>query len=339
MKTIIVTGGSGFIGSAMVKSLIDLNYSVINIDKLSYASHPNCLDKIKGSKKYFFEKADICNKKLVNEIFDKYSPDGLIHFAAESHVDNSISNPDLFIESNIVGTLNLLEATRLYFKKIDHNKKNNFRFLHISTDEVFGDLKKGDSPFDESNKYFPSSPYSASKASSDHLVSAWNRTFDIPTIISNCSNNYGPFQNGEKLIPKTILNAIKGKKIPIYGNGNQIRDWLYVQDHIEALILIFNKGKIGETFNIGGKNELRNIQVVSTICEMLDKKVIQKPKNLDSFFSLVEFVSDRPGHDKRYAINSEKISFSLGWSPKESFQSGIEKTVNWYLDNLETFNE
>ncbi len=326
---ILVTGGAGFIGSAVIRYIIqNTKNCVINVDKLTYAANLESLHQISDSERYFFEKIDICSKDDIFNIFKKYKPQKVIHLAAESHVDNSIASPKEFIDTNIYGTFNLLESSRLFLSNIDDKKKNNFRFLHVSTDEVFGDLDFNDPPFSEHNSYCPSSPYSSSKASSDHLVRAWNRTYGIPTIITNCSNNYGPYQFPEKLIPLTIKNAISNKDLPIYGSGNQIRDWLYVEDHAEALYKVLNDGEINNTYNIGSNNERKNIEVVREICSIIDEL---KPKSNGSYSDQIVFVKDRPGHDKRYAINSNKIQNKLGWKPRESFDSGLRKTVEWYL--------
>lgn len=328
---ILITGGSGFIGSALIRHLInETDHVAINIDKLTYASNQKNLETIKNSKRYFFEKVDICDVTNIKKIYNKYQPNGIIHLAAESHVDNSISKPEDFINTNIMGTYNLLNESVNYVENTSKSKNFDFKFHHISTDEVFGDLKDSQSLFNESTAYKPSSPYSASKASSDHLVRAWNRTFKLPTIVTNCSNNYGPYQHHEKLIPMTITNAINDKEIPIYGDGSQIRDWLFVEDHARAIIKVFENGKNGETFNIGGNNQLKNIDVVEKICSILDELVPKKKK----YFNQVKFVEDRPGHDSKYAVDINKIRNSLNWKPIETFDSGLRKTVNWYLNNI-----
>lgn len=335
---ILVTGGAGFIGSAVVRNIINNTQdSVVNIDKLTYAGNLESLNDIANSERYYFEHADICDSGAMKRIFETHKPDAVMHLAAESHVDRSISGPAAFIETNIVGTYCLLEAARQYWLTLDSDKKSAFRFHHISTDEVYGDLphpdevKLGDNLplFTESTAYAPSSPYSASKASSDHLVRAWLRTYGLPTIVTNCSNNYGPYHFPEKLIPLVILNALDGKPLPIYGKGDQIRDWLYVEDHARALYTVVTKGTPGETYNIGGHNEKKNLDVVHTICDLLDEIV---PK-AGSYRSQITYVADRPGHDRRYAIDADKINRELGWKPQETFESGIRKTVEWYLAN------
>ena len=337
---ILVTGGAGFIGSAVIRHIInDTEHSVVNVDKLTYAGNLESLAQVSNSTRYTFELVDICDSQELQRIFNKYEPDVVMHLAAESHVDRSIDGPGEFIQTNIVGTYNLLEEARVYWSRLEVNKKQDFRFHHISTDEVYGDLpypdgvseaEKSTLPmFTEETAYEPSSPYSASKAGSDHLVRAWNRTFGLPTIVTNCSNNYGPYHFPEKLIPLVILNALEGKELPIYGKGNQIRDWLYVEDHARALVLVATQGLVGETYNIGGHNEKQNIDVVKTICTILDE---MKPKMI-KYEQQIAYVIDRPGHDMRYAIDASKIQKELGWVPKETFESGIRKTVQWYLDN------
>lgn len=331
MKTIIITGGAGFIGSALIRYIITkTSYKVINVDKLTYASNIKSLDSKKWGPRYKLEKIDICNSVRIRNLLKKYQPNLIFHLAAESHVDNSILNSSEFIKTNILGTYNLLEETRKYYLSLNSIKKNSFRFHHISTDEVYGDLEKKENPFTEESKYKPSSPYSASKASSDHLVRAWFRTYKLPVIITNCSNNYGPYQNTEKFIPKIIYNAINKKTIPIYGNGKQIRDWLYVDDHVEAIILVAMKGKVGETYNIGGNNEKENIYIAKYICNQFNKKY--KNNNFD-YSKLIKFVDDRPGHDKRYAVNNRKIFNELKWNPKETFDTGIIKTIEWFINH------
>lgn len=335
-KKILVTGGAGFIGSAVVRHLInDTNDQVINVDKLTYAGNLESLTPVSDNPRYTFEKVDICDAKEIKRLFKQHQPDIIMHLAAESHVDRSIDGPGDFIQTNILGTYNLLEQARDYWTNLQPEKKTGFRFHHISTDEVYGDLEGTDDLFTETTPYAPSSPYSASKASSDHIVRAWNRTFKLPTIITNCSNNYGPYHFPEKLIPLVILNALAGKPLPVYGKGNQIRDWLYVEDHARALVLVAICGKIGETYNIGGRNEKQNIDVVNTICELLEELAPNKPKGINNYKDLITFVMDRAGHDMRYAIDASKIQKELGWTPQETFESGIGKTVQWYLDNQE----
>lgn len=338
-KTIFVTGGAGFIGSALVRYLInETSHHVVNIDKLTYAGNLESLASIQDSNRYNFEKLDIIDKPEVYKLFNIYEPDYVMHLAAESHVDRSIDNPGEFINTNIIGTYSLLEASLKYYKKISSDKAASFRFHHISTDEVYGDLGET-GLFTESSPYEPSSPYSASKASSDHLVRAWYRTYGLPVVLTNCSNNYGPFHFPEKLIPLIILNALNGKSLPIYGDGNQVRDWLYVNDHAKALLTVVSNAQIGSTYNIGGFNEKKNIEVVNIICELLEKLVPENPQSLVSggpgFKKLIKFVKDRPGHDTRYAIDATKIKQDLGWSPEETFETGIKKTIEWYLANLE----
>ncbi|MRT05383.1 dTDP-glucose 4,6-dehydratase [Ewingella americana] len=335
---ILVTGGAGFIGSAVVRHIINnTNDSVINVDKLTYAGNLESLGAAAKSERYTFVQADICDKDSIEKVFTHYQPDAIMHLAAESHVDRSITGPAEFIGTNIVGTYTLLEACRAYWSTLETVRKSLFRFHHISTDEVYGDLPhpdecEGNDPlplFTEKTPYSPSSPYSASKASSDHLVRAWQRTYGLPCIVTNCSNNYGPYHFPEKLIPLVILNALEGKNLPIYGKGDQIRDWLYVEDHARALYTVVTEGKIGETYNIGGHNEKKNLDVVLTICDLLDE-IVPKPQ---SYRDQITYVADRPGHDRRYAIDAEKISRELGWTPIETFESGIRKTVEWYLAN------
>ena len=333
-KKILITGGAGFIGSAVIRYIInDTEHSILNIDKITYAGNLESLKSISSNSKYVFEKVDIVNRNELRRIFQTYQPDIVMHLAAESHVDRSIDSPDDFIQTNIVGTYSLLEESRVYFTNLTKNKMLNFRFHHVSTDEVYGDLSSNSSAFTENNPYLPSSPYSASKASSDHLVRAWYRTFKLPVVISNCSNNYGPYQFPEKLIPLTILNAIQGKKLPVYGKGDQIRDWIFVEDHAKALLQVALNGKLGETYNIGGQNELQNIQVVKIICKILDSIKPSTFKDIHKYEQLITFVEDRPGHDQRYAIDNSKIKKELSWNPIETFDSGIKKTINWYLNN------
>lgn len=331
---ILVTGGAGFIGSAVIRHIINNTQDqVINIDKLTYAGNLESLESIAESPRYIFERVDICHSEAIHEVFTKHCPDAVMHLAAESHVDRSIQGSSAFIETNIWGTYTLLEAVRHYWDSLDIDRKKYFRFHHISTDEVYGDLRGTDALFTESTPYAPSSPYSASKAASDHLVRAWARTYGLPTLVTNCSNNYGPFHFPEKLIPLMILNALEGKKLPVYGNGMQIRDWLFVEDHARALYTVLTQGTVGETYNIGGHNERTNIQVVRTICELLEELAPNKPKGIKNYEDLITFVADRPGHDIRYAIDASKIACELNWKPLETFESGIRKTVEWYLAN------
>ena len=351
---ILVTGGAGFIGSAVIRHIINnTSDSVINVDKLTYAGNLESLIEVDSNERYVFEQVDICNRSELDRVFAEHKPDSVMHLAAESHVDRSITGPAAFIETNIVGTYTLLEATRKYWNKLEDGAKAEFRFHHISTDEVYGDLEGTDDLFTETTSYEPSSPYSASKASSDHLVRAWLRTYGLPTIVTNCSNNYGPYHFPEKLIPLMILNALDGKSLPVYGDGMQIRDWLFVEDHARALYKVVTEGAVGETYNIGGHNEKANIDVVKTICALLEELVPVKSNTefldrhseplechpeLDSgsikhYLDLITYVTDRPGHDVRYAIDASKIERELGWKPEETFESGIRKTVEWYLDN------
>ncbi len=339
---ILVTGGAGFIGSAVVRHIInDTEHSVVNLDKLTYAGNLESLNSVTKNARYAFEPVDICDGAELDRVFSIYRPDVVMHLAAESHVDRSIDGPGDFIQTNIVGTYTLLEAARKYWLDLEDGKKSSFRFHHISTDEVYGDLPHpdevdGDLPlFTETTPYAPSSPYSASKASSDHLVRAWLRTYGLPTLVTNCSNNYGPYHFPEKLIPHMILNALAGKALPVYGDGSQIRDWLYVEDHARALVRVVTEGHIGETYNIGGHNEKRNIDVVKTLCELLEELVPNKPEGISSYYDLITYVKDRPGHDVRYAIDASKIANELGWKPEETFESGMRKTVQWYLENRE----
>ena len=331
---ILLTGGAGFIGSAVVRHIIkNTDDEVLNLDKLTYAGNLESLNEISGNPRYQFQQVDICDADKLADVFTMFKPDVVMHLAAESHVDRSIDGPTAFIQTNIVGTYTLLEAARQYWQGLEESKKTHFRFHHISTDEVYGDLEGTTDLFTETTSYAPSSPYSASKASSDHLVRAWQRTYGLPTIVTNCSNNYGPYHFPEKLIPLVILNALDGKPLPIYGKGDQIRDWLFVEDHARALYKVVTEGVVGETYNIGGHNEKQNIEVVKTICKILDE--LKPQANGQAYESLITFVKDRPGHDLRYAIDATKIQNELGWTPAETFETGIRKTVEWYLNNLD----
>ncbi|WP_373767021.1 dTDP-glucose 4,6-dehydratase [Glaesserella sp.] len=331
---ILVTGGAGFIGSAVVRHIIHHTPdSVVNVDKLTYAGNLESLTSVENHPRYAFEQVDICDKTALMQVFHRHQPDAVMHLAAESHVDRSIDGPGAFIQTNIVGTYTLLDVARSYWHNLPEARKSAFRFHHISTDEVFGDLEGTEDLFTETTPYAPSSPYSASKAASDHLVRAWLRTYGLPTIVTNCSNNYGPYHFPEKLIPLMILNALEGKPLPVYGNGMQIRDWLFVEDHARALYKVVTEGKIGETYNIGGHNEKTNIEVVRTICALLEELVPGKPAGVTTYNALITYVTDRPGHDVRYAIDASKIARELGWKPQETFESGIRKTVEWYLQN------
>ncbi|MCQ4250348.1 dTDP-glucose 4,6-dehydratase [Pseudomonas stutzeri] len=333
---ILVTGGAGFIGSALIRHLIqDTEHSVLNLDKLTYAGNLESLAEVETSDRYRFLQADIADRERVSEALLEFQPDAIMHLAAESHVDRSIDGPAEFIQTNIVGTYQLLEAARAYWQTLPVERREAFRFHHISTDEVYGDLHGVDDLFTETTPYAPSSPYSASKASSDHLVRAWQRTYGLPVLITNCSNNYGPYHFPEKLIPLVILNALDGKPLPVYGNGTQVRDWLFVEDHARALFKVVSEGKVGETYNIGGHNEQKNIDVVRGICALLEELAPHKPAGIERFEDLITFVKDRPGHDLRYAIDASKIERELGWVPQETFETGLRKTVQWYLNNLE----
>lgn len=325
LNKILITGGAGFIGSAVIRYLMQHTDSqIVNIDKLTYAANLNSIGSIKNSKRYYFEKLDLCDLESLRKVFLVHKPEAVMHLAAESHVDRSIKDSGVFMQTNIIGTYNLLRMSHEF--RVE-------RFLHVSTDEVYGDLKKSDPPFTESTPYCPSSPYSASKAASDHLVRAWNRTYGLPSLISNCSNNYGPWQFPEKLIPLTILNALRGRPLPVYGDGSQIRDWLFVDDHARALLLVLKEGVIGETYNIGGHNERRNLEVVRSICKILEDFGVENSADL------IHFVTERPGHDQRYAIDSTKIQKELGWKPKETFETGLRKTISWYVDMWKTKRE
>ena len=330
----LITGGAGFIGSAVIRNIINnTSDSVLNLDKLTYAGNLESLPDVSGSRRYEFVRGDVCDRALLGNIFARFKPDIVMHLAAESHVDRSIDGPGEFIQTNIIGTYALLEEARNYWFSLNDKKKQNFRFHHVSTDEVYGDLEDGEGLFTEETSYAPSSPYSASKASSDHLVRAWHRTYKLPILITNCSNNYGPYQFPEKLIPLIILNALEGKDLPIYGNGKQIRDWLYVDDHARALLHVAFYGEVGETYNIGGHNEIKNIDVVKTVCSILDELSPSKIDGIDKYEQLIVYVTDRAGHDIRYAIDATKIANELSWTPDETFSTGIRKTVEWYLEN------
>ena len=330
MKKVIVTGGAGFIGSALIRYLVGQGLAeVCNLDALTYAGNLESLKEVEGSPLYHFAKLDICDREGVSKLFAEFQPDAMMHLAAESHVDRSIDDPLCFVRTNVLGTANLLQCALEYWRQLPAERQSAFRFQHISTDEVYGSLGK-EGFFKETTPYDPKSPYSASKASSDHMVRAWGHTFGMPVLLSNCSNNYGPYHFPEKLIPLVILNALDGKPLPIYGKGDNIRDWLYVEDHARALWLIQSKGVPGETYNIGGHNERTNLQVVETVCRILDEL---RPKQQGSYVDQITFVKDRPGHDQRYAIDAEKLITQLGWRPQENFDTGIRRTVQWYLDN------
>ncbi|PIT18661.1 dTDP-glucose 4,6-dehydratase [Snodgrassella alvi] len=329
----LITGGAGFIGSAMIRFLINqTNHCVLNIDKLTYAGNLNSLSDVVHSPRYQFSATDICNHTALTNLFNEFKPNIVMHFAAETHVDRSIDTPSIFIETNIVGTYTLLEVIRNYCQQLSYVDQQNFRFHHISTDEVYGDLLPTMSPCTEQSAYSPSSPYSASKASADHLVRAWFRTYDIPVVISHCTNNFGPYQHPEKLIPLTILNALNNKPIPVYGNGKQVRDWLYVTDHVDALYTVANSGRIGETYHISGYNEYQNIEVIHTICDILSEI------KSENYTNLITYTTDRQGHDFRYALDASKIESELNWKPKESFHSALYKTITWYLNNQQWIN-
>ncbi|BAN51114.1 dTDP-glucose 4,6-dehydratase [Metapseudomonas resinovorans] len=333
---ILVTGGAGFIGSALIRHLLtETGHEVLNLDKLTYAGNLESLAAVSSDPRYQFLQADIADSQAVGAALASFQPDAMMHLAAESHVDRSIDGPSDFIQTNIVGTYSLLESVRAYWMALEPERKAAFRFHHISTDEVYGDLHGVDDLFTETTPYAPSSPYSASKAASDHLVRAWHRTYGLPVLLTNCSNNYGPYHFPEKLIPLMILNALEGKPLPVYGNGQQIRDWLFVEDHARALMEVVSRGQVGETYNIGGHNEQKNLDVVRAICALLEELAPQKPAGVARFEDLISFVKDRPGHDVRYAIDAGKIERELGWTPRETFESGLRKTVRWYLDNLQ----
>lgn len=331
---ILVTGGAGFIGSAVVRFLIEhTEHQVLNLDKLTYAGNLQSLAAVSGHPRYQFVQQDICDQNALMALLREFRPHIIMHLAAESHVDRSIDGPGEFIQTNVMGTFSLLQAARQYYQQLDHETRSKFRFHHISTDEVFGDLHGTDDLFTEHTPYAPSSPYSASKAASDHLVRAWHRTYGLPVVLSNCSNNYGPYHFPEKLIPLMILNALAGKPLPVYGDGKQIRDWLYVEDHARALYRVATQGTPGESYNIGGHNEKQNIEVVRAICDLLEELAPEKPAGVAQYRDLITFVTDRPGHDVRYAIDAGKISTELNWQPAETFDSGLRKTVLWYLHN------
>ncbi|AUX85322.1 dTDP-glucose 4,6-dehydratase [Acinetobacter sp. ACNIH2] len=332
----LITGGAGFIGSAVVRHIIqNTEHEVLNVDKLTYAGNLESLISVADHPRYHFSQTDICDRAALDQLFSDFQPDVVMHLAAESHVDRSISGPFAFIETNIIGTYQLLEASRSYWGSLAEKGKATFRFHHISTDEVYGDLEGTTDLFTETTSYSPSSPYSASKASSDHLVRAWNRTYGLPVVVTNCSNNYGPYHFPEKLIPLMILNALQGKALPVYGNGQQIRDWLFVEDHARALYVVATQGVVGETYNIGGHNEKANLDVVHAICQLLEELAPNKPEGIQFYQDLITYVKDRPGHDVRYAIDASKIKAELGWVPEESFETGLRKTVEWYLSNTE----
>ncbi|MBN7119662.1 dTDP-glucose 4,6-dehydratase [Ectopseudomonas oleovorans] len=333
---ILVTGGAGFIGSALIRHLIQhTGHQVLNLDKLTYAGNLESLAPVDDNPRYRFVQADIADSPVVAQTLAEFQPDAIMHLAAESHVDRSIDGPAAFIQTNIVGTYSLLESTRAYWLGLSAERKAAFRFHHISTDEVYGDLHGVDDLFTETTPYAPSSPYSASKAASDHLVRAWQRTYGLPVLITNCSNNYGPYHFPEKLIPLMILNALAGKPLPVYGNGQQVRDWLYVEDHARALLKVVSEGQVGETYNIGGHNEQKNLDVVRAICALLEELAPHKPAGIARYEDLITYAQDRPGHDLRYAIDAGKIERELGWIPQETFETGLRKTVQWYLDNLD----
>ena len=333
-KRVLITGGAGFIGSAVIRYLLsETDCKVLNLDKLTYAGNLESLVAVAGNSRYRFVQGDVVDRDLVSRLFNEFQPDVVMHLAAESHVDRSIDGPAEFIKTNILGTYKLLEVSRTYWQSLSSDEKSQFRFHHVSTDEVYGDLEGTEELFIETSSYEPSSPYSASKASSDHLVRAWNRTYGLPIVITNCSNNYGPYQFPEKLIPHMILNAISGKALPVYGDGLQIRDWLHVEDHARALVKVAFEASDGETYNIGGHNEVKNIDVVKTLCTFLEDLVPKKPEGVDQYEDLIIYVKDRPGHDVRYAIDASKIHRDLGWVPVETFETGLRKTVEWYLSN------
>lgn len=332
-KTLVVTGGAGFIGSALVRLLVrESDWRVVNVDKLTYAGNPESLQSVADHPHYVFERVDICDAVDVARVFREYKPHAVIHLAAESHVDRSIAGPGAFIQTNVVGSCTLLEAAREYWQSLEGMVRDAFRFHHVSTDEVYGDLSAAEPAFTETHPYAPSSPYSASKAASDHLVRAWQRTYGLPVLVTNCSNNYGPYQFPEKLIPLMILNALEGKPLPVYGRGENVRDWLFVDDHARALCHVLENGEVGRTYNIGGRAERTNLEVVHALCGILDELA---PRRTGAYEELVRFVADRPGHDRRYAIDDTRIADELDWRPQESFATGLRRTVQWYLDNPE----
>jgi len=327
---ILVTGGAGFIGSHLVRHILtQTSHQVVNIDALTYAANPDLLEEFDRSERHTFVQANICDRDTMSDVFSRFQPDGLIHLAAESHVDNSIAGPAVFIKTNVVGTQTLLECARSYWKDLPGERKRRFRYLQVSTDEVYGDLSRSDAPFTEASPYRPSSPYAASKASADHLVRAWGRTYGLPVMITCCSNNFGPYQHAEKLIPRMISNALNGEALPVYGDGQQIRDWLHVEDHAQALLSVLESGTVGETYNIGANCERTNLQIVTQICDWLED--LAPETGVASYRDLIAFVADRPGHDLRYALDSRKLQNTLGWCPKISFESGLRATVEWYL--------
>ncbi len=331
---ILVTGGAGFIGSALVRYLIrETEHVVVNVDKLTYAGNLDSIEAVTSSPRHFFEHVDICDSPALESVFERHLPDAVIHLAAESHVDRSLVEPEDFIQINIVGTFRLLALSLKHYQSLEESKQRQFRLLHVSTDEVFGDLGHTDGYFVEDSAYAPSSPYSASKAASDHLVRAWSRSYGLPVLITNCCNNYGAYQFPEKLIPLMLLRAIEGQSLPVYGSGEQVRDWLYVDDHVKALMLVLERGVVGETYNIGGNQERTNLEVIHTLCHILEERGILPPPSVHSLLDLIEHVADRPGHDERYAVDASKLEKTLGWKPTESFSSGMEKTVEWYLSN------
>lgn len=335
IMNIIVTGGSGFIGSTLIKNLLErTTYKILNIDKLTYASNIDTLLSYKNYERYQFIHGDITNKDLIEYVLSYFKPNIIMHLAAETHVDRSINNPDVFIKTNIIGTYQLLDSTLDFWRRQETNDKKNFRFIYISTDEVYGELKSTEGKFNEQSTYSPNSPYSASKASGDHLVRAWNVTYGLPTIITHSTNNYGPNQNSEKLIPKTIQNALNGHDIPVYGSGDQIRDWLFVDDHVEALMLIMKNGLPGKVYNIGGDNEQKNITVIEKICQLLQSRAMKQTKQI-KYTDLIKHIPDRPGHDYRYALDNNQMKLDFGWAPRVNFHEGLTRTIQWYLDNKE----